>query len=176
MVVGINSGLVLFFSMKVAVCCAEDDVKEVIRAVDTEAVSHDDRWTTAVAQPASRLATHTMSKLSEGWGRGTALGALCCMLSSLKIFFDLVHQIETEPLETLSLMVLTRRFGAMVVTGLAPLLLAKDLARVSSLCDDLTERINRLRLEWRSTAEATEIHNRTFPLLTTLRVCNHNQG
>eukprot|EP01051_Picozoa_sp_SAG22_P009029 SAG22_NODE_724_length_7634_cov_11.669808_2_plen_117_part_00 len=44
------------------------------------------------------------------------------------------------------------------VAGCIPLLLAKDLAHVSSLCDTLLNRINSLRLEWADTATAQEIH------------------
>ena len=44
------------------------------------------------------------------------------------------------------------------VAGCMPLLLAKDLAHVSSLCGTLLNRLNSLRLEWTDTATAQEIH------------------
>ena len=86
------------------------------------------------------------------------------------------------------------------VAGCMPLLLAKDLAHVSSLCDTLLNRLNSLRLEWTDTATAQEIHQvrpivyvdmhalastchvcglclqRTYPLQITLRGLNNNQG
>lgn len=80
-----------------------------------------------------------------------------------------------------------------------PLLLAKDVAHVSSLCDILLNRINSLRLEWTCTEAAQEIHQvrvshvvgilgfdltprslvdgqRTYPLQFTLHNLNDRQG
>ena len=56
------------------------------------------------------------------------------------------------------------------VAGCMPLLLAKDLAHVSSLCDTLLNRLNSLRLEWTDTATAQEIHQvRPMSTLTCTR-------
>jgi hypothetical protein len=50
-----------------------------------------------------------------------------------------------------------------------PLVLAKDLAQVSTMCDQFTERLNNLRMGWASTADAQETHTRVFPLQMTLK-------
>eukprot|EP01046_Picozoa_sp_COSAG06_P061869 COSAG06_NODE_13738_length_1224_cov_1.467556_3_plen_133_part_00 len=57
-----------------------------------------------------------------------------------------------------------------------PLLLASDLANVSSLCDALLNTINNLRLRWESVESAQAVHLRVYPLLDTLRNLNNNQG
>jgi hypothetical protein len=57
-----------------------------------------------------------------------------------------------------------------------PLLLASDLAYVSSLCDALLNTINNLRLRWESVESAQAVHLRVYPLLDTLRNLNNNQG
>ena len=57
-----------------------------------------------------------------------------------------------------------------------PLLLASDVAHVSSLCDTLVNQLHELRLQWPSTEEAKEVHARGFPLQGTLERVNNKQG
>jgi hypothetical protein len=44
------------------------------------------------------------------------------------------------------------------------------------MCDELQERINRLRLEWPDVATAQRVHTLTYPLQFTLSKLNHSQG
>ena len=53
--------LVLWFlSMKVAVGLAQDDAEELVQRATPEALADDALWTATVAQPAIKMATHTM--------------------------------------------------------------------------------------------------------------------
>ena len=155
------SAFLWYLSMKVAVALAEDDVAELVRAATPEAVNDDGVWTRTVAQPAIKLATHTMAELSGGWGMGTGIGAVVCWLAALGNTIELLSKIHNKEraADTLpwELELLKSAVGAFV-SGCLPLLLAKDLAHVSSLCDTLLNRINSLRLEWTDTATAQEIH------------------
>eukprot|EP01051_Picozoa_sp_SAG22_P009030 SAG22_NODE_724_length_7634_cov_11.669808_3_plen_175_part_00 len=72
--IGLPSAILWYLSMKVAVALAEDDVAELVRAATPQAVNDDGVWTRTVAQPAIKLATHTMAELSDGWGTGTGIG------------------------------------------------------------------------------------------------------
>eukprot|EP01043_Picozoa_sp_COSAG02_P056690 COSAG02_NODE_6761_length_3376_cov_5.293813_1_plen_459_part_00 len=206
--VAFPSAVLWYLSMKVAVALAEDDVAELVRAATLEAVNDDSVWTQRVAQPAIKLATHTMAELSGGWGNGTGIGALICWIQALGNAIELMTKIHNEiwnstsPQDTLpwELELLKNAAGAFVF-GCLPLLLAKDLAHVSSLCDTLLNRINSLRLEWTDTATAQQIHQvrpivcaltlayrlalmprlslsvqRTYPLQVTLRGLNNSQG
>ena len=60
--------------------------------------------------------------------------------------------------------------------AVAPLLVSTDVAHVSSMCDDLMNAINNLRLEWLSTEDAQVVHQRTYPLQCTLERMNQGQG
>ena len=162
------SAILWYLSMKVAVALAEDDVAELVRAATPQAVNDDAAWTRTVAQPAIKLATHTMADLSDGWGKGTGIGAVICWMQALGHGVELMAKIHNKIWEAeggrravdslpWELELLKSAAGAFVF-GCLPLLLAKDLAHVSSLCDTLLNRINSLRLEWTDTATAQEIH------------------
>lgn len=62
----------------------------------------------------------------------------------------------------------TRPTAPMIVSALAPLVIAADVAAVSSMCDRLYQKINGLRLHWPELKEADAIHEKTFPLLFTM--------
>ena len=161
--VGASSGILWYLSMKAAVALSEDDVSEVVRLATPQAVIDDAVWTRAVAQPAIKLATHTMAELSDGWGGGTAIGAIICWFQALGHSVELMTKIhdkiwETSPPEEVWELSLAKSVGGAFIFGCMPLLLAKDLAHVSSMCDSLLNRINTLRLEWTDTATAQIIH------------------
>eukprot|EP01044_Picomonas_judraskeda_P019270 COSAG03_NODE_4026_length_1715_cov_1.465347_2_plen_376_part_01 len=153
-----------FFAMKVAVCLAEDDANELLRRATAANLVDDARWTTQVAQPAIELASNTMAYLSDGWGGGVLIAGVPAMAGSiynfLEIFHSLVVQGRHEDFD---------KYFACVAAALVPLALAKDLAHVSSLCDQFTERLNNLRMNWTSTTEAQAMHARLFPLQCTLK-------
>ena len=62
----------------------------------------------------------------------------------------------------------TRPTAPMIVSALAPLVIAADVAAVSSMCDRLYQKLHGLRLHWPELKEANDIHKKTFPLMFTL--------
>ena len=68
---GYPMATVWYFSMKVGVTLAEDEVVQVARKTTPEALKDDSTWSTTVAQPAIDLATGTLAHLSSGYGTGT---------------------------------------------------------------------------------------------------------
>ena len=170
--VGMVSAATWFMSLKVAVALAHDDVIEVVNVVTSEALSDETLWTEGVARPTIALATDTMRSLSAGWGTGTAFAFLLPWVIAFTNFLTMVHQIVTKTDYADH-----ARHGLVVfVMACFPLLLARDVAAVSSLCDTLLARINNLRLRWRSSSDAEAVHARTYPLQCTLRELNHGQG
>jgi hypothetical protein len=172
-----------FLALKVAVVLSHADVQKVVDCVKPTALSDDDIWCKQVAQPAIRLATHTMPQLSE-YGNGVGLAALLCLMGSVASFIGVVHDLLSDADSSIDDAQaiqdggteLPRKVVAMVGTALAPVLLAKDVAGVSSLCDTLVDAVNSLRLEWTSTHSAQQVHNRTYPLQCTLEKLNGGQG
>ncbi len=67
---GYPMATVWYFSMKVGVTLAEDEVVQVARKTTPEALKDDSTWSATVAQPAIDLATGTLAHLSSGWGTG----------------------------------------------------------------------------------------------------------
>lgn len=170
--VGLNSSILWYFSLKVGVSLAHDDVTEVVKRTTLQALANDKTFTTHVARPAIALATGTMSHLSTGWGKATGMMALLFMVASLANFLKLVHAIITNgstPHQSA-----TYAVGSCAI--LVPVFLAWDTAQVSSLCDKLVDTINNLRLTWDSTEAAQAVHLRTAPLLDTLSKLNSGQG
>ncbi len=100
MILMLGSGLpcliLWFLSMKVAVGLAQDDVEELVRQATPEALADDARWTATVAQPAMKLATHTMEYLSRGWGAGTGFGSLMCWIIAVGNFVELMDTIRNQ--------------------------------------------------------------------------------
>ena len=62
------------------------------------------------------------------------------------------------------------------MAAIAPIVLAFDVAFVSSMCDELSERINMLRLDWSNLETVERVHGLTFPLQFTLSNLNSSQG
>lgn len=189
--VGVPSMLGWYVAMKVGVCLARNEVMSVVERTLPAALADDERWSSDVAQPAVKLATHTMPALSYGFGTGTALVAMVATLmmifngNSLLYGFNTgyhIHYTEedeagNEVSAAYSDVMAGRHAFNLVMQGLlVPLLLASDLAYVSSQCDRLLNTINNLRLTWESTKSAQEVHSRVYPLLDTLRNLNANQG
>lgn len=123
-----------------------------------------------------------MKHLSQGWGAGTGLGFLLMWTVSFANFLVLVHNLTLEAagyedvLRNGEPYNPTKHAISCFGMALAPLLLSADVAHVSSMCDELLNKINELRMTWSSTEEAQLIHNRVFPLQTTLERMNNNQG
>eukprot|EP01043_Picozoa_sp_COSAG02_P051627 COSAG02_NODE_5458_length_4302_cov_1.659291_5_plen_197_part_00 len=133
--------------------------------------SRDTKWATAVAQPALALGKSTMKHLSAGWGIGTAFAFLVCWIISFANFLMLVHNSLYED-EYVPL----KHGTTCLIFALLPLVISADVAHVSSMCDELLNTINELKMTWSSTKEAQEIHARVFPLQTTLLSMNQGQG
>ena len=161
-----------YLALKVGVVLAQGEVVEVVTSTTPEAIADDERWTTTVAQPTIRLATHTMLHLSSGWGTGVGVAFILCWLYSGVMFIRMVHEIwRGDPDYNVVYHALP-----LMLAALAPIMMAKDVAHVSSLCDRLVNAINDLRLSWPSTKDAQTVHERAFPLQYTLRSMNNSQG
>lgn len=159
--------------MKVAVALSQDDVVEVVKRANAGAIESEERWSTDIARPAILLATSTMPQLSAGFGVPLAYLAVLSFIHSLANFVGLIHLIVTAS-QNYTTSVL--RFFSSVSGMLAPIFLAFDVAFVSSMCDELQERINHLRLDWPDVATAQRVHTLTYPLQFTLSKLNQSQG
>ena len=163
-------------SMKVAAVLAEDAVVEVVKNVKLETMESEDVWYSRVIAPSTRLATTTMRYLSIGWGRGIAFASVALWLVSLSKMARFI-QVSFHPESSYSgaagvIRVLLPALGA----ALGPLLLALDLATVSSHCDRLVTSINDLGLHVLSVEHSATVHRRTEPLLATLKGMHAGQG
>eukprot|EP01051_Picozoa_sp_SAG22_P001611 SAG22_NODE_65_length_23128_cov_51.766609_6_plen_607_part_00 len=171
-----------YFSMKVAVVLAQNSVARVAVQVTPDAVADGDTWTTVVARPVLKLATQTVPQLSQ-WGVGTALIAAASLLFSALHFVLMVHNIYAPP-EAQVLNDRDREHGYNPLTNfipcfggaMAPIILSRQVAGVSTTCNVLLNAINSLRMSWPSSELALEVHNRTYPILYTLRSMNSGQG
>jgi hypothetical protein len=175
---GYPMAIVWYFSMKVGVTLAEDEVMQVARRTTPEALKDDSTWSTTVAQPAIDLATGTLAHLSSGYGTGTGWTAFMCAWISVANFFGIVHKIRGGPDDgetdaDFAEGVMRKSLGCV---GAALFIVAVDLAAVSTRCDRLLKSINSLRLSWASTEEASSVHLCTFPLQCTLKELNNGQG
>ena len=162
-------------SMKVAAVLAEDSVQEVAKNINPDALNSDESWHTLVSQPCSDLAKKTMWYISGGWGRGIAVGSLAMWLmsfSKLARFLDVIH---TEP-EYSGAMGFIRVLLPAIGFALGPLVLAMDLATVSSLCDTMISAINDLGFGTNSVQHADEVYRKTRPLLAALKGMHADQG
>jgi hypothetical protein len=168
---GFASAPAWYLTLKIAVCLSQDDVIEVVKRTTPTSVADDTKWATAVAQPALALGKSTMKHLSAGWGIGTAFAFLVCWIISFANFLMLVHNSLYED-EYVPL----KHGTTCLIFALLPLVISADVAHVSSMCDELLNTINELKMTWSSTKEAQEIHARVFPLQTTLLSMNQGQG
>lgn len=187
LLIGIPCTVGWYFAMRVAATLAMDDVLEVANAVTAETLEEDEAWSAKVAAKATRLATHTMQDLSDGFGNGTGVATVMCWLMALAKLISLLKLIvQAEPVrssftDTFGPAVGAawghfRQAGPLVVAILAPLFIAADVAAVSTMCDRLYQRIVGLRLRWPSTAAAEKVNRKTLPLLLTLERLNNQQG
>ena len=115
------------------------NVQDVVDCVSPAALRDDELWSHRIAAPAIRLATRTMPHLSE-YGNGVGYAAVLCLAGSIASFIGMLHEILVPSVaadDGTDRGSLARKIVAMLGTALAPLLLAKDVADVSSLCDVL---------------------------------------
>jgi hypothetical protein len=122
-----------FHTLKIASILSGQDVTEVIQDARKHAPS-DPLWAETVAQPALRLATHTMPVLSDGYGKAVGLFTATFWLASLGSL--------TMFLENYSPGIL----GFCLLFAFMPLVAALDVAHTSTYCDHLREELNRQRL------------------------------
>jgi hypothetical protein len=168
---GFAAGPAWYLTLKIAVCLSQDDVIEVVKRATPTSVADDDKWAAAVAQPALALGKSTMKHLSAGWGVGTALAFLICWIISFANFLSLIHNSVFDE----DYIPVKHGFTTITFASL-PLIISADVAHVSSMCDELLNSINELKMTWSSTEEAQAIHARVFPLQTTLLNMNQGQG
>jgi hypothetical protein len=172
------------FSLKIGACLADYDVAIVIQRTTAAALQSDENWDRDVAKPTIQLAKTTMHHLTAGWGRGVGMFVLFLWTMAFNRFAEFLYEtyeiqqrglIDDERADAfLNLFVRKALMGGILL--LTPLVVAVELATVSSLCDTLAARINEFGLDWKSTTEANEISRKTRPLLETLHQLNHGQG
>lgn len=162
-------------SMKVAAVLAEDAVQEVIKNVRPEALKTDDSWHKHVYEPCGQLARKTMAHISAGWGRGVAMGSLALWTMSFAKLARFLDKVHNDPAYSGAIGII-RTLLPSVAFALGPLLLALDLATVSSLCDLLINNINDLGLSTDSVDHANNIYRKTHPLLSFLKGLHGDQG
>lgn len=81
--IGLPTFALWYQAMTVAAVLAKDDVLELQKKVSIDVVtSDDDAWTKQVVQPTIELEQRTMKQLSGGFGRGTGIAALLCLMLS----------------------------------------------------------------------------------------------
>ena len=90
---GFASAAAWYYTLKVAVCLARDDVTECVKQTTRKSLAEDESWAELVARPAIRLGTETMKHLSAGWGRGTGFACLLCWAVSFANFVALIHHL-----------------------------------------------------------------------------------
>ena len=160
----VASAAAWYYTLKVAVCLARDDVTECVKRTTRKSLAEDESWAELVARPAIRLGTETMKHLSEGWGRGTGFTCLLCWIVSFTNFVALIHNLwqSTSPVCQATPGICKfaredynplRHAAPSLGMAIAPLLICADVADVSSMCDSLMNAINDLRLEWTSTED-----------------------
>jgi hypothetical protein len=133
--IGFPCGAAWFFSLKVAVVLAQDDVEGVVARTTFETMADDSLWDSVVARPAIRLALHTMRLLSS-WGTGTWVFCLIMICISLQNFSAFANCIIIPDADlACGDTGMARKFAAVIGAALAPLFISADVAHVSSLCD-----------------------------------------
>ena len=162
-----------YFSLKCGAVLAKDKVLELVQKVTPDAVSDENFWSAEVAAPMIRLATHTMRDLSV-WGVGVGYVAVLSWVMSLARLANFMSDKRVAD----GGFALDGIFNLLpcLAFGIAPFVIAFDVAQISSMCDQLLNSTNELRLSWPSTMDAQKIHSMTFPLIVTLKSANHNQG
>ena len=137
---------VWIISMKMATVLSGHAVRAVITTVDE--MQDMTEWSTKVCAPALDLASDTMAHLSIGWGRSVVVYSGCAMLGIIAAFSIGLSPVALAAVDTaLYPTVLRAGCGAavLVLTAL-PLLVASGPAHVSSMCEELLEALNELRI------------------------------
>ncbi len=168
-----------YFSLRIAAALAKDDVVAVLRNINEDSVRGDETFATKVAQPSVKLATDTMRNLSE-WGIGVGLVTISLWTIAVARFGKfLAGAAVYEKHCTIGEFCARswqRSFIPAVLCTVLPFFLVFEVSGISSMCDALLEKVIKMRLRWTTTAVAQDIHQRTFPLITTLRTMNYGQG
>jgi hypothetical protein len=163
-------------SMKVAAALAEDSVREVVKNVKVEAMESDDTWYNRVISPSTALANTTMRYISVGWGRGIAFAAMALWLASLSKLARFLQVTFHPDSSYRGASGIIRVLLPALACAVGPLVLALDLATVSSSCDKLVTTISNLGLEVDSVQHSARVYDKTKPLLATLKGMHAGQG
>jgi len=178
----LSLSMVWLLSLKIAAVLADDDVVEIIKAAaDHSRITDDKDCKESISKPSRGLAK-TMALLSSGWGQGVAIVTLsmwCWAFSRAAEFLLEVHKLNLG-LGTGEYTIATafqRKLGPGAVYTIIPFFVVADLATVSSLCDKLVNLLNDFGLDPELEADrALEVHNKVFPLLSSLRGLHGSQG
>lgn len=175
----VHSAIAWLFALKVAAVLAEDTVREIVKNVaDDESTKTDDAFFRCVYSPCMELARKQMPLLSSGWGRGCAFACLSCWsfaMSKFCRFLDTVHDPDYIAARGALGPFMLNLVPAMLYS-VAPVLVVMDLAVVSTWCDTLRNKINKMNTTSTSVDEADRVYRLTNPLLTCLKDLNTGQG
>lgn len=174
-----------YHAMSVGSALAKDDVVEVMKKVTQETLKEKQTWNNEVRVPTTNLATSTMPALSDGFGRGTGIATITCWVVATMQFMNILRLMASDD-PSQSTEYAGTSFGVvwayarsglpMILTAIAPALIAYDVASVSSMCDHLHQRINGLRLHDGDMQHDQAVHEKTYPLLFTIERLNAQQG
>eukprot|EP01047_Picozoa_sp_COSAG01_P058737 COSAG01_NODE_6959_length_3416_cov_33.694001_1_plen_526_part_00 len=162
------------YSMKVASCLCITSIADVANAAHRTDPTNSADWNEAVSQPALTLHTKTKT-MSDGWGGGLAG---CIFIAWTMCIQNFVNSINDPlcvngdrefgyPIGTMQLKFVT--FS--LIWAVLPLIIAIDVATISTNCENLMDTLNLARCEYGQPA-----HNNIAWLETALRGVNSGQG
>lgn len=158
-------------TLKTATTLVSAKVRRIITSIDTASGNTMDKeqWVAEILDPCREL-IHTLNLLSDGWARGT----LAYVAYTIAMGFAMVCVQLTPWTRDHDNELAIRAVAAFLLCGFCAMLFLTILgpATVSSECDDLKERLNRMRI----TNFDVETHERLLILETAMEKSNHGQG
>lgn len=172
-VLGLCASSAWVFSLRVAAAAAMAKTDKLAQRIDglgsalTSGKPFDaEQWTAEVEVPARKLALETLPLLSS-WG--TAVAVVGAGYAGLAAALLLVL-IETKVITALPIGAVLILYGFALAVGFIPVIIADAPAKVSTVCAQMTETLNTIRL--RNLA----LYHEITPIVDTLLSVNHGQG
>lgn len=166
-----------YYSLRLGSAVVRDAVTEVIRAARDCDPTDKKRWQVEVVQPAIGL-HKCMQTLSRGWGPGFLGLGLSCWLMALGYFSKAINKPRSDMVMIANNQPpnLDRNFqiGNTVIWSLLPLLLALDVAKTSTRCDQLMDQLNAVRIKYLNAPY--DVEERVGRLETALMRLHRGQG
>eukprot|EP01043_Picozoa_sp_COSAG02_P010601 COSAG02_NODE_375_length_23579_cov_148.725596_3_plen_421_part_00 len=172
-VLGLCASGAWVFSLRIAAAAAMTKTDKLVLRIDrlgselTNGKAFDAKqWTAQVEAPARKLALETLPLLSS-WG--TAVAVVGAGYAGLAAAILLVL-IETKVITALPIGVVLILYGFALGLGFIPVVIADAPAKVSTVCTQMIETLNTIRLR-----NLRHYHEIT-PIVDTLGSINHGQG